>query len=219
MMQTSIISKSFYQINGVDQTEYSEKVYKRLEIIEKYGLLKSECLEEETILDVLNTPRSTLFLWKRNYKKLGLIGLEDNSKRPKKTRQPKWTYEIENRIYHLRKKYPVWGKAKIRVIYEKTFNEKISESMVGRILKKLIEKGRIKPVAFICQRKTTKKREFNNYAQRWKYGMRSKKPGELVQFDHSSIYLPDIGQVKHFSAICPITKFAVNQVYKEANSK
>ena len=67
-------------------------------------------------------------------------------------------------------------------------------------------------------KKDIKKRVFNGHAQRWKSGMKSTQPGELIQIDHMTVHVPGIGQVKHFNAVCPFSKWAVYQVYKQATS-
>lgn len=219
MIQTSIIQKKYYQINDIDQTEYSEIVFERKDKLEKYELLKAEGCSEDTILEVIGASRPTYFRWKSQYKLYGLAGLENESKSPNNKRKETWTKDIENKIYHLRKQYPVWGKAKIKVMYERQYNEKISESMVGRIIKKLIGKDKIYPVNFLLYKTIKKNRQFNGHAQRIKKGMKAVRPGELVQIDHMTINIGSIGEIKHFSAVCPVTKIAVERIYNSANSR
>ena len=219
MIQTSIISKRYYHINNIDETEYSKTVWERKEKLEKYELLRSEGVLDETIFDVLDVSRSTLFRWKKQYELHGLEGLEDQSKRPNNVRKSIWTKEQEQRIYILRKKYKLWGKVKIAVMYEREYGKKLSVSTVGRIIQKLVKQNRIKSVNFLCNKKISKNRVFNGHSKRWKLGMKSGSPGELVQFDHMTINVPGIGYLKQFSAICPTTKIAVEKVYKEANSR
>lgn len=219
MIQTSIISKRYYHINNIDETEYSKIVWERKEKLEKYDLLKAESCLDETIFQVLSISRATLFRWKKQYKLYGLEGLENQSKRPHNVRKPTWSKELEQKIYDLRKKYPLWGKEKIATMYQRVYGAKIASSTVGRILKKLIVSGRIKSVNFLCNKKLSKTRVFNGHSQRWKAGMKANSPGELVQFDHMTIYVPGIGYLKQFNAICPTTKFAVEKLYKEATSR
>ena len=218
-MITSIIQKKYYHINDIDQTEYSKIVWERKEKIDKYDLLKSEDCSEESILEVIGVSRASLFRWKKQYKLFGLIGLENESRKPNNTRKSTWSKEIENRIYHLRIQYPVWGKAKIATIYKRQYNQKISISMVGRIIKKLVKFDKVYPVKFLLFKKIAKNRVFTGHAKRWTRDMKATKPGELIQFDHMTVQVPGHGQLKHFSAICPITKIAIEKVYKEANSK
>ena len=220
MMQTRILRKSLYQINNIDETEYSQVVYERKEKLDKIELLLSEGCDEFIALQSINVARSTYYRWKNNYKKFGLAGLENESRRPNKVRKPHWSKETELRVYKLRKKYSLWGKQKLKVMYEREYKEKISQSTIGRILKSLKKRGKIKPVRLLLHGKMeTKKRNFDKHAQRWQYGMKSSKPGELIQVDHMTVHVPQIGYVKHFSATCPTTKYIVYQVYREATSE
>lgn len=218
-MQQKLLHKKFNYVRDIDTTEYSDVVYQRKDKLLKYeDALSCGCSEEEA-LSLLDLKRSTYFRWKKNYKLFGLAGLEDASRRPNIVRKHTWTKIIEDRVYHLRKKYPLWGKAKITVQYRDFYREKISESMVGRILTKLQKQNKIMPVRFMYGKKDTKRRIFNGHAQRWKLGMKAEKPGELIQVDHMSITVPGFGELKHFNAICPITKFAAFKIYTEANSR
>jgi putative transposase len=219
MTLTSIIQKKYYHINNIDQTDYSNIVWERKEKIDKYDLLKKEGCSEKAIFEVLNTSRASIFRWKKQYKIFGLIGLEKESTRPNNVRKSTWTKEIENRIYHLRKKYTVWGKAKIAIAYKRQYQEKISVSMVGRIIDKLIRLDKIPAVKFLLYKEIKQNRVFKGHAKRWTRDMKATKPGELMQFDHMTVQVPGHGQLKHFSAICPVTKIAVEKVYKEANSR
>jgi hypothetical protein len=48
--------------------------------------------------------------------------------------------------------------------------------------------------------------------------MKATKPDELLQIDHMSIPIIAGTTVKHFKAVCPITKFTTEQVYSSATS-
>ena len=219
MIPIRIISKKYYHINNIDETEYSKIVWERKEKLDKYTLLKFEGCLEKIIFQVLSVPRSTLFRWKKQYRIDGLLGLENKSKRPNNLRKPYPAKDIEQKIYDLRRAYPLWGKEKIAVVYRQKYSTKIASSAVGRILKKLVLEGKIKPVTFLCNKKLSRSRVFNGHAKRWKAGMKARSLGELIQIDHMTIYVPKIGYVKQFNAICPITKYAVEKVYKEATSR
>jgi putative transposase len=206
-------------VRTIDETEYSEVVYQRKDKLDKIEMLLDEGCVEASALAAVNVPRSTYYRWKSGYKKFGLMGLENESRRPNKIRKPSWSNEIALRVYELRKKFPLWGKQKLAVMYQRKYKEKISQSTVGRILKKLRKQGKIKPVRLLLYGKDEpKKRTFDKHAQRWEKGMKSKQPGELIQLDHMTVQVPKIGSIKHFSATCPTSKYAVYQAYREATS-
>lgn len=219
MQQINLLRKKLYHINNIDETEYSQIVWERKEKLEKIKLLINDGCAENVALEALSVTRATYYRWKKNYSTFGLVGLENGYKRPNNVRKACWSNDTESKVYHLRKKYPLWGKQKITVMYERQYGEKVSESTIGRILAKLIKQDKIMPVRFMFGKKDLKKRIFNGHAQRWKVGMKAKLPGELVQIDHMTTNIPGFGQVKHFSAICPFTKYTIYQVYKTATSK
>ena len=79
--------------------------------------------------------RKTIRNWLKRLKKQGPVGLNDQSRRPKKTREPSTPFEVTAKVVKLRKRYPAWSKYKIRAILQKEDIE-TSASTVGRILKR-----------------------------------------------------------------------------------
>ena len=78
--------------------------------------------------------KSTFYKWLDRFDETNLKSLENKSKRPKKvrTRQKEW-YK-DKRIIDLRKKYPYYGKIKIRKIYIKIYNENITIHYVQKTI-------------------------------------------------------------------------------------
>ena len=208
-----------YRSWPVDETAISVVAKKRFEKIQMFDQLKAEGCCEKTALKAVQAKRSTLFLWKKTYRECGLKGLNPESTKPKTVRKPNWSKKLKSLILKLRKKHPYWGKEKIHRLLVREYKfAQASISTVGRIIKHLISLGKILPVAMVTGRKKPrKKRIFNNHAKRWKYGMKSKKPGELLQVDHMSIYSSGYS-VKHFKAVCPTTKVMIAEVYRAASS-
>lgn len=218
MQQKRILPKKLYHACSIDETNYSEIVWIRKEKLDKAILLFAEGCSDGVVFEALNISRSSYYRWKRSYEKFGLEGLEDESRRPHCVRKETWTSQVEINVYHLRKKYPLWGKRKVAIMYKRKYGDSISESTIGRIISKLIKQAKIMPVRFMFGKKDIQHRKFNGHAQRWKYGMKGQRPGELIQIDHMTTGIPGIGQVKTFNAVCPVTKQAAFKVYKEANS-
>lgn len=220
MQQKRLLPRAGYHISNIDETEYSKKVWERKEKLDKIELLLHEGCPEQIALEAIAVARSTYYRWKQKYKLLGLVGLEDESKCPANVRKSSWSSEVEKRVYHLRKKYRLMGKQKLTVMYEREYKTKLSQSMIGRIISKLIKTNKLLPVRYyLYGKRDVKKRAFNGHAQRWKSGMKATKPGELIQVDHATIQMPGFGELKHFSATCPTTKYAAYQLYQEATSK
>ena len=145
----------------------------------------------------------------------GSKALENKSRIPHKKRQSKVPEGFIHAIYTIRKENPTYGKAKITVILRRDHNITISESTVGRIIKKLIEQHKVER-SWSCVR-PKRRRRFKHYAQRWQYGMKPSSPGEMVQIDHMTVSKNNIS-FKHFQAWDPITKTIVAEVASGAKS-
>jgi transposase len=202
-----------------DESHCSETAREREEKILLYEKLREEGCSEKTALEAVKTKRSTLYRWRKAYTAQGLVGLEPQSRRPLSPRTRKWSTNDENLVAKLRKKHKIWGKEKIATLMRRDHQSSLSMSSVGRIIAKLIGLGRVRPACVYQGRTTPKKRRvFTGHAQRWKYGQRSSKPGELVQMDHTIITTDSGKELKSFSAICPFTKMIFEHVYSRATS-
>ena len=209
-----------YRTWRVDESYISQIAKQRREKIQMFAKLKSEGCSTNTALEAINTKRSTLFAWKKLYREQGAQGLNPKSTRPKTVRKPLWGRALEKLVFKLRKKHPYWGKEKIHRLLKRDHGVKsVSVSTVGRIIMKLVSLNKILPVAMVTGKKTVKKKRiFNKHAKRWKYGMKSIKPGELVQVDHMTVY-SNSQNIKHFKAVCPVSKIMIANVYRSASSR
>ncbi len=154
----------------------------------------------------------------KKYKSEGLAGLENGDRGPNRVREKTWDRSTINQVLHLRKQNPLYGKYKIAHLLKRDRHLSVSVSTVGRIISDLIKRGSIRPASFYYAKKRVCPRVFRGHAQRWKLGMKARHPGELLQIDHMSISVTSGFQVKHFQAICPVTKVAIKQVYSRATS-
>lgn len=198
--------------------EYSVKAIERLKKIEKYDALIKEKCSKALALQTIEVSRANLTRWKKRYREEGVAGLEDESRCPKTIRKHEWTLEMKIRVYNLRMLHPFLGKSKIAVMYQNHYQETISATSVGKILKHLMYQRKILPVADICGIKQTKRREFNDHAKRLPKGKKSQGVGDLIQIDHMTVQVPKIGVTKHFNAICPTSKYVVSKTYWQATS-
>ena len=78
--------------------------------------------------------RSTFHKWRACFDEANLRSLETRSRAPKSTRQRQAVSIKDQRVIDLRKKYPYWGKEKIKIIYERTYNEEITSWYVQRVI-------------------------------------------------------------------------------------
>ena len=219
-MQIISLRTRSYRSWKINDRPVNKTAQERHKKIEQFIQLRSEGCCEATALAVIGIKRSTLYRWKRLYEQRGDPGLEPGSKRPHKKREAMWSPELERKVLHYRKRYPLWGKKKIATLLRREDNLAISDSTVGRILAKLVNRNKVYPVRFYHGKTSTpKKRKFNSHAKRWKKDMKAKKAGEMVQMDHMSVSVNSMLSIKHFEATCPITKVTIAKAYTGASSR
>src|SRR6266702_3547695 len=117
--------------------------------------------------------RQTFYRWQRRYDPYDLTSLEERSHRPRQCRQPTWAFSLEEKVLGLRLQFPRWGKEKVA----------ISVSMVGRILSRLKQQGRlVEPprTGVPGSRRALRPRP---YAVRKPKQYAVSEPGDLVQVD------------------------------------
>lgn len=202
-----IVKQNF--LNG-----YSDEVKYRYNKLEIWQKLQDQNCEEITIFQALQVSRATLFRWQKYYQEDGLEGLNSISRKPHKIREPVFQKSIEKIVLKCRKKYPLFGKYKIQILMRKEYGINATVSTIGRVISQLIKEGKISHVNDVCgKRIRTQWRQFDGHAKRFKFGMKAKELGEMVQVDHMSE-----GEFKHFAAICPISKLVFTYAYRQATA-
>jgi len=158
----------------------------------------------------------TFYRWKRRYNPRHLESLEDRSHRPKHVRQPTASPELITAVLRLRETYPRWGKDKLVVLLHRQ-GYHVSTSMVGRILRRLKDRGILcEPVKnHVSARRRGLKRP---YAIRKPKDYKVTDPGDLVQLDTLDIRpLPGV-ILKHFTARDIISRWDTLGIYRRATS-
>jgi transposase InsO family protein len=154
--------------------------------------------------------RMTLFRWQIRFKKLGLLGLNELSKKPKRNRVPTTPWPVVARIVQLRKQYPAWSKYKLAAICTRE-GLKVCASAAGRILKR---KGLINKKVSAKRRKSALRPK-----NRFPRGMRINHEGQMVQIDTKYIMLPGGQKFYQFTAIDVLNKRRVLRVYSSQSSR
>lgn len=160
--------------------------------------------------------RQTFYRWRRRYNPRELATLEGRSHRPKRLRRPTWTQELALAVLHLREQYPRWGKDKLALLL-RSQDRQVSTSMVGRILRRLKDRGVLKEPTLnaISARKRLRPRA---YAIRKPKGYQAKAPGDLVQVDTLDVRpLPGV-VLKHFTARDVLSRWDVVEVHTRATA-
>jgi len=131
----------------------------------------------------------TFYRWRKRFNPDNLTSLEAKTSRPIKVRQPETPVKAVKRIKELREKYPRWGKDKL-VILLKREGIILSASTVGRVIKRLKQRGVIRePVNLILAKLARKKKWKPRYAVRKPKDYLILAPGDLVGVDTLTIRL------------------------------
>lgn len=154
--------------------------------------------------------RMTLFRWQKRVEKVGLLGLNESSKKPKRLRVPVISWTVVARVMELRKQYPAWSKHKLAAILKRE-GSVVSESTVGRILKR---KG-------LIDKKISKKKRKSALHPRLRFpkGLRIYCEGQMIQIDTKYIMLVGGAKFYQFTAIDVLSKQRVLRVYASQSSR
>ena len=217
-MQIGYLPLSFYRLNRLANNivDAGDVASKRLEIIKKWQGLKKSGAKDDAIATALGISRATFYRYQRAFKKDKLLGLKPQSTRPHKVRQLRTKRTLENisLARQIREANPTYSKFKIAEIMRRDEGVQISESTVGRILKKLMDKKLIKRATAL----KPKRRVFNGYAQKWNIKADRSEPGKMIQVDHMTVHLNPGTTYKQFQAWDPKTKTIIAAVYRNADS-
>jgi putative transposase len=158
----------------------------------------------------------TFYRWKRRFNPHNLRSLEDRPSRPRRRRQPTWSPELAEAVLRLREEYPRWGKDKLVVLLRQQ-GWQVSTSMVGRILRRLKERGvLVEPPRTAI---STRRRPYlRPYAVRKPKGYVARQPGDLVELDTLDLRpLPGV-VLKHFGARDVLSRWDVLEVHTQATA-
>jgi transposase InsO family protein len=159
----------------------------------------------------------TFYRWLGRYQRAGPRALEDRSHRPQRVRQPTWSPELAEAVLTLRERYPRWGKDKLAVLLRKAGCQ-VSTSMVGRILRRLKQEGRLweTDLRDPC---ILKRRQARPYAVRKPRDYQVAVPGDLVQVDTADLRpLPGV-VYKHFTARDVVCRWDVLDLHHRATAR
>lgn len=157
--------------------------------------------------------RKTFHHWKKRYQPFHLESLEEQSRRPKRTR----TWEVrrleEDRILSLRKQHIRYGKEKLKVLYQEMHHTSISSWKIQRV----IEKHQLyyNPAK---TEKLRKKRRANQPKKRITELKKEPRQGFLIQADTIVLYW---GGVKRYilTGIDHYSKIAFARMYQSKHSR
>lgn len=153
---------------------------------------------------------STLYRWE--------AAPEPKSRRPHRVRRNGWSPALRAEVERLRLDFPFWGKDKLGPLLRKA-GFAVSNATVGRILKSLVERGRVTPVPQLIRkigRKSPSKAR--PHAIRKPKDVSFEKPGDVIQIDTLTLNLAPGQTVKHFDAYDVFAKWTVAKPYRQATA-
>jgi len=146
-METKNLSAALYttvkQSGQIARYANHPEVAVRIDILEQFArLTRDNNIPVKRAASDCNVGLSTIYRWHHNYRKKGLGGLVNGSRRPHRCRQRQWTDDHLEAIVKLREQHPHWGKTKIHpLLKQEGFH--LSQSTVGQMISKLIRSKRI----------------------------------------------------------------------------
>lgn len=200
----------------VVEEKFSPAVVELQKKLENCRVLRKSKVLWSDIRGIVKISRSSYYRYQKMVQEIGVKGVVRRSKKPKNFRKSNIPEETIALIKKIRMENPTYGKAKISVIIKRDHGVLISESSVGRVLKKLMASGKIQ--RSLSARPIKRKCIFRKHAKRWKYGENLPKvPGEMVQIDHMSVSKNNT-YMKDFQAWDPLSKYVDAQVFTNATS-
>lgn len=202
----------------LNETKEETKKIFVLDLVEELGVKK--------VVEKFGISRSTIYLWKKQYKEEGTRGLKNKSRAPIHVRKP----ETDERIIKYIKEYRIAHPGVCKEIIEPELKqycqeigiESISESTIGRIIKRLKEKGEIDNTKQLKMNgKTGRITEVKFKKKKKKERFKKKEitsPGDVVQID--TIHYTKANQkMKVITAIDRFCRVAFVKAFPRLNSQ
>jgi len=185
---------------------------RRRDAVMRWRRAMADGLTAEQAAKAVGVARSNLYRWQKTP--------QPRSRRPHRPRRPQWSPALVVAIEKLRADNPMWGKRKLAVVQRRQ-GFTVSESTVGRILKKLMDRGVVTPVATLRRKPGGRRFRFNaaeRYGKRLPKGLKPQRPGEIVQIDTLFINISPDKAIKHFTAYDPVAKWTIGHVARFAKA-
>lgn len=202
--------------------ELSKKANHRLQIIDWYNqnsAYKSVSGKKDASLTCrhFGIERSYFYRWYARFKKYGIEGLEEKSRRPKRVRTETVCPEIVEEIKRIRQKNPTYSAKKIRPILLRYYEdyEVPSVSTISNVIKRHNFFFRADTKSF---RKRSKSGQKAFVRRRISGNLRSDSPNKVIEFDMKHIRIPNNGKKYAMVGIDVYTKQSVIHVSNTCTS-
>jgi len=161
--------------------------------------------------------RKTFYKWLKRFRdsKYDVQSLADQSKAPHHKRTWEVTFIQADRIRRLRKKYPYYGKRKLKVLYEREYGEEISTWKIERVIRRYnLYADRKKAEKTVRKRARARQKPKKRITRL----LKEERPCFLFQLDTIVIYW---NSVKRYilTAVDHATKLGYARMYKNKSSR
>lgn len=183
---------------------------RRRDAVARWRRAMSDGLTADRAAHAVGVPRSTLYRWEE--------APAPKSRRPHRVRSNGWSRELRAEVERMRLDFPFWGKDKLGPLLRKA-GFIVSNATVGRILKTLVERGRVTPVPDLIRKAGRKcAPKARPHAVRKPKDVSFQKPGDVVQIDTLTLTIAPGRTVKHFDAYDVFAKWTVAKPYARATA-
>ena len=186
---------------------------RRRDVVARWRRAMDQGLTAEQAAKAVGTSRASLYRWEKEP--------EPKSRRPHKLRGATWTPQLAQAVEDLRLDNPMWGKRKIAALL-RLEGVDVSTSKVGRILARLMDRGVVVPVPTLRRNPGARRcrpTALQRYARRLPKGLKSTRPGEIVQVDTLFVNVRPDKAIKHFTAYDPVAKWTTGHVATRATAR
>ena len=182
----------------------------------KWFVYYEACRDVRATCRHFDISRQTFYRWQRRYQPRHLASLESRASRPHRVRQPTASPDLVQAVLTLRRQYPRWGKDKLVVLLRRE-GVRVSTSMVGRIVRRLKDRG-VLVEAVRGRREPAGRTRRRAYATRKPKAYTVRRPGDLVEIDTLDIRpLPGV-LVKHFTGRDVLSRWDVMEAHRAATA-
>jgi putative transposase len=168
------------------------------------------------VCETFGIGRATLYRWVKRFDPTDLSSLKEESRRPRRVREPLWSRELVKAVKAFREEYPRWGKDKLAVLVREQGHE-ASVSTVGRILNHLKQRGELREPR--RRAISAKRRSRRPYGVRKPKDYRVERPGDLVEVDSLDVRPFPWVSLKQFTARDVISKWDVIEARRHATAR
>lgn len=185
---------------------------RRRDAVARWRRAIAQGLTTEQAAKAVGVARSVLYRWEK--------APEPKSRKPHRPRKGTWTPALAQAVEELRADNPMWGKRKLAALLRREGVD-VSISMVGRILRKLMDRGVVVPVPTLRRNpeaRRIRRTAVQRYARRLPKGLKPTRPGEIVQIDTLFVNVRPDKSIKHFTAYDPVAKWTFGHVATKATA-